>query len=65
MSNHRDPEQPTIQDPFLHGQKLPTNGKEHKWLTRSITYWFAKDGQPEYSVEKPGFKQMIKTFCST
>ena len=62
-SNHRDPGQPTIQDSFLHGCKLPTNCKEHKQLTKSITYWLAKDGQPEYSVEKPGFKQMVKTFC--
>ena len=62
-SNHRESGQTTIQDSFLHGRKLPTNGKEHIQLTRSITYWLAKDGQPEYSVEKPGFKQMVKTFC--
>ena len=62
-SSDRDPEQPTIQDSFLRGQKLPTNGSEHKKLTKSITYWLAKDAQPEYSVEKPGFQQMIKTFC--
>ena len=62
-SNHRDPGQPTIQDSFLHGRKLPINCKEHKQLTKSITYWLAKDGQPEYSVEKPGFEQMVKTFC--
>ena len=62
-SSYRDLEQPTIQDSFLRGRKLPTNGNKHKRLTKSITYWLAKDAQPEYSVEKPGFKQMINTFC--
>jgi len=42
-TSHRDSEQPTIQDSFLRGQKLPTNEREHKRLTRSITYRLAKD----------------------
>ena len=55
--------QPTIQDAILCGTKLATNSKEHKRLTRSVTYWLAKDSQPEYSVEKYGFKHMLKAFC--
>ena len=62
-SNIRNPDQPTIRDSFLQRQKLSTSGNQHKRLTRSITYWLAKDRQPEYSVEKPGFVQMVKTFC--
>ena len=31
-------------------------------LTKSVTYWLAKDSQPEYAVEKPGFKHMLKVF---
>ena len=59
----RDPEQPTIRDSFLRRRKLTTNGNERKKATKSITHWSAKDAQPEFSIEKPGFKQMIKTFC--
>ena len=31
-------------------------------LTKGVTYWLAKDSQPEYAVEKPGFKCMLKVF---
>ena len=31
-------------------------------LTKSVTCWLAKDSQPEYAVEKPGFKHMLKVF---
>ena len=31
-------------------------------LTKSVTYWLAKDSQPESAVEKPGFKHMLKVF---
>ena len=36
--------------------------KEHKELTKAITYWLAKDMHPTYSVEKAGFRKMIQKF---
>ena len=45
-SNHRDPGQPTIQDSFLHGRKLPTNCKEHKQLLKVLQIgWQRMDNQ--------------------
>ena len=38
--------------------------KKWKELTDSVTYCIAKDALPIYSVEKPGFKQMLKCFDS-
>jgi len=55
-------DQPTIKEALLMGKKLAANSKEHKRLTTNVTYWLAKDCQPEYSVEKPGFKHMLKAF---
>ena len=37
-------------------------GKRWKELTESVTYFLAKDNQAMYTVEKPGFKKMLKTF---
>ena len=41
---------------------MATNSREHISLTQGVTYWLAKDSQPEYTVEKPGFKHMLKGF---
>ena len=36
--------------------------REHKELTKSVTYCLAKDMLPVYTVEKAGFKQMLSKF---
>jgi len=54
--------QPTIQEALLRGKKLEINSKENQRLTKSVTYWLANDFQPEYSVEKPRLKNMLKVF---
>ena len=56
------PNQLSIKESLLRGKKLATNSKEHIMLTKSVTYWLAKDSQPEYAVEKLGFKHMLKVF---
>ena len=55
--------QTLIKEALLRGQKLATNSREHARLTKSVTYWLAKDSQPEYAIEKPGFKRMLKAFA--
>ena len=45
------PNQLSIIESFLRGKKLDTSSREHTCLTQGVTYWFAKDSQPEYTVK--------------
>ena len=52
----------TIKDLFEARTKLSSSSREHKELTKSVTYFLAKDMLPAYTVEKSGFKQMLNKF---
>ena len=52
----------TLKDLFEARTKLSSNSREHKELTKSVTYFLAKDMLPAYTVEKAGFKQMLSKF---
>uniref|UniRef100_A0A1X7UPQ4 BED-type domain-containing protein n=1 Tax=Amphimedon queenslandica TaxID=400682 RepID=A0A1X7UPQ4_AMPQE len=55
-------DQPTISSLFLHSQPYSRHGKRWKELTDSVTRFLVKDELPMYSVQKDGFRQMLKTF---
>ena len=52
----------TLAEAFSQSQKYDRKSKRWQQLTDSVTYCLAKDMLPIYSVEKPGFKQMMATF---
>ena len=52
-------EQPTIEEVIETAQTYERGGKKWKELTESVTYFLARDGQPMYTVEKPGFRKML------
>ncbi len=52
----------TISEALSRSQKYDRKSKRWQELTDSVTYCLAKDMMPIYSVEKPGFKQMLATF---
>ena len=49
----------TIEESFKLATKLRSDSREHKELTKAITYYLAKDMRPAYSVELPGFRSMV------
>ena len=53
------PASKTIEEAFKQSTKLPRSSKEHKEITKAITYYMAKDMRPMYSVELLGFQKMI------
>ena len=55
-------EQPTIETSFGQCQPYQRQSKKWKELTDAITQFIAKDGLPVYTVQKDGFKSMIKRF---
>ena len=56
-------EQPTM-EVIETAQTYERGGKKWKELTESVTYFLARDGQPMYTVKKPGFHKMLKIFDS-
>jgi len=56
------PQQQTL--PAVMEAVLPYEKKGKRWkeLTDSVTYCLAKDGLPIYTVEKPGFRNLLKSF---
>lgn len=56
----RDP--PTIAESIESVQKYEQGSRRWKELTDAVLHYIAKDSQPLYTVEKPGFNQLIKTF---
>ena len=51
--------QPTIQESIEGACKYDRHS-----ITDAITHFVAKDGLPVYTVEKPGFKQLVQTLDS-
>ena len=56
--------QPTITDTLTLATKYARNSKRWKELTDAVTFYITKDMLPMYTVEKPGFKQLLSTFDS-
>ena len=52
----------TVKGLFEARTKLSSSSREHKELTKSVTYFLAKDMLPAYTVEKPGFIQLLTKF---
>lgn len=52
----------SIKTAFEKSKKLDTKSPEYKKLTKSITYFLAKDMQPLNAVEQPGLKKMLNAF---
>ena len=57
-SNH----QPTLSESIDKSQEYDTKGKRWIELTNAVIFYIAKDGQPMYTVEKVGFKKLLKAF---
>ena len=56
--------QTRIEESFDRGKPISRDSREHKELTRSITECLVKDMLPIYTVDKPGFRAMIRRFNS-
>ena len=54
--------QPLIVDALERIKKLDSSSKEHKELTKSVAICLAKDMLPIYTVEKEGFRAMLRKF---
>ena len=52
----------TIDVAMSKGEKYPRSSKRWQQLTDSVTHCLAKDMMPIYSVDKPGFRQMLERF---
>ena len=51
-----------IKESFAQMGRYDRKSKQRKKLTDSVTVYLAKDMVPIYTVEKPGFKQLVDTF---
>ena len=49
----------TIEESFKLATKLRSGSREHKELTKAVTYYLAKDMRPAYSIELAGFRSMV------
>ena len=59
---NRPSSQPSLSEMWKKTQMIPSNSREHKDITKSITYCLAKDMLPISTVDKPGFKAMVYRF---
>ena len=55
-------EQPRLSTFVETSQLYEKRGRKWKKLTESVTYFLAKDSQPMYNVEKPGFCTLLQSF---
>ena len=53
--------QPTLQETLTTAQAYERKGVKWKELTDTVTYFIAKDSLPIYTVEKSGFKHLLRT----
>ena len=53
------PKQPTIIDLVEMSKKYNSNSHQALELNRAVTYFIAKDAQPFYTIERPGFRAMV------
>ena len=49
----------TIEESFKLATKLRSGSREHKELTKAVTYYLAKDMRPAYSIELAAFRSMV------
>lgn len=61
-SSAATPGQPTITDALQRSVKYARSSKKWKELTDAVTMCIAKDMMPIYSVEKDGFREMLRKF---
>ena len=54
--------QPSIQEAFSKSVSYQKHTRKWEQLTNTVTYCLCKDMLPIYSVEKKGFRDMLKTF---
>ena len=54
--------QPTLTETIVKCQPYEKKGKRYAELTNVITYCIAKDSLPIHTVERSGFKAMLKAF---
>ena len=54
--------QPTLQETLTTAQAYERKGAKWKELTDAVTYFITKDSLPIYTVEKSGFKRLLRTF---
>ena len=62
ITSARETQQPTLAHVLETTQDYERKGKRWRELTDGVTYFLAKDNQPMYTVEKPGFHKMLKAF---
>ena len=55
-------QQPTLKEVVEIAQSYEKQGKKWKELTDSVTFFLAKDAQPMFTVEKPGFRKLLGDF---
>ena len=53
--------QPTLQEVVAKGKAYDSKSLRAQELNRAVMYFIAKDMQPLYTVEKPGFRHLIST----
>ncbi len=53
---------PSLSEAWQRTQTLASSSREHKELTKAVTYCLAKDILPISTVDKPGFKAMLQRF---
>jgi len=62
LSAQRPPNQPTIREVIERGKRYDAGSRRAKELDHAVSYFLAKDMQPFYTVEKPGFQKMVSVF---
>ena len=58
------PSQPSITSSLARSQPYSHQSRKHKEINEAVAYFVCKDGLPIYTVEKPGFKALLKTLDS-
>ena len=60
--HNRPAGQPSLSEAWRNTQMLPSSSREHKELTKAVTYCLTKDMLPISTVDKAGFKAMLRRF---
>ena len=58
-SSQPPPDQPTITDAIEATKKFSAKSPRALELNKAVAYFIAKDEQPFYTVEKPGFRALV------
>ncbi|XP_007888700.1 E3 SUMO-protein ligase ZBED1 [Callorhinchus milii] len=54
--------QPTMRELFQRKDKFDPKGREHRELTKAVTYCITKDRMPLNTISKPGFQHLLGKF---